>query len=90
MYFIFWIKLSEYPGLFGCRTRMDALKNQVGRLICLLYNVICKFTGYIFEKSGEMKVTRQLCKETSWIQGLAPKYSDYGYSGGSMGEPRGP
>ena len=44
---------------------MDALKNKVGRLICLLYNAICKFTGYIFEKSGEIKVTRQLCKETS-------------------------
>ena len=44
---------------------MDALKNQVGRLICLLYNAICKFTGYIFAKSEEIKVTRQLCKETS-------------------------
>lgn len=43
-----------------------------------------------FDKSGEIKVTRQLCKETSWIQGLAPKYSDYGYSGGSRGEALGP
>ena len=39
-----------------------------------------------FLEKWENQSKRQLYKETSWIQGLAPKYSDYGYSGGSRGE----
>ena len=66
----FWKILVEWitPYVSRVMTRMDTSKS--GWTPYVYYTTLCEF-----KKWGNQS-KRQLCKEKSWIQGLAPKYSD--------------
>ena len=75
-------KLDHKRGILGLqprdiifRLRLEWIpQNQVGHLMfihkAIIYSTLCEF-----KKWGNQS-KRQLCKEKSWAQGSAPKYSD--------------
>ena len=42
------------------------------------YTIFMRICWACFWEKWENLRKKQLCKEKSWMQGLAPKYSDYG------------